>query len=107
MRLLIDDSLPWQFRALLIGHDAVTTAYMGWKGKSNGELLKLAASDFDVFITADRSIPYQQCITETDVAVVVVIADSNAIESLRPLAPLIVDALDTIRRGEIVHIGIR
>ena len=105
MRLLLDESLPWEFRTHLIGHDAFTTAYMGWKGKSNGDLLELARSGFDVFITADQSIPYQQRLTRTDVAVIVVIADSTDIEDLGPLAPRIMDALDNIRRGDIIWIG--
>ena len=104
MRLLLDESVPWAFRHYLVGHEARTTGYVGWDGKSNGELVALARDEFDVLITVDQSIPYQQNITERDVAVVVLEAGTNDIEDLRPLVPELLDCLHFLKRGEVVRI---
>ena len=77
---------------------------MRWKGVLNGELLALARDEFDALITLDKDIPYQQNITPADVGVMILVARTSSIESLRPLVPQILDRLRTIRRGEIVRI---
>ena len=77
---------------------------MRWKGRKNGELLALARDEFDVLITLDKDMPYQQNITPSDVGVMILVARTSSIESLRPLAPQILERLRTIRRGEVVHI---
>jgi hypothetical protein len=53
MRLLLDESLPRDLKAHLTGHDTSTVPEMGWAGMSNGDLLRAAESEFDVFVTAD------------------------------------------------------
>lgn len=59
--VLLDENLPQKLRLLLIGHTVVTTVYQGWAGKSNGSLLATAEeAGFDVFVTADQGINYQQ-----------------------------------------------
>ena len=60
MRVLLDECLPRRLRAELTGHDVSTVPEMGWAGVQNGELLSLAAATFDVFLTVDSSIEYQQ-----------------------------------------------
>jgi hypothetical protein len=57
---------------------------MGWASKRNGELLALAAAEFDVFLTADRNLSYQQDFSAVDIAVVVLVARNNSIDDLRP-----------------------
>ena len=104
MRLLLDENMPHDFRHYLPGHDARTVDYMRWKGRKNGELLALARDEFDVLITLDKNIPDQQNITPLDVGVMILIARTNSIESLRPLVPQILERLRTIRRGEVVRI---
>lgn len=105
MRLLLDESVTWDLRPLLMGDHEVTTArYLGWDGKRNGELLTLARNEFDVIITTDQNIPYQQHITEADVAVVVLAAKTNGINDLRPLLSDLLKSLDVLKRGEIVRI---
>lgn len=88
MRLLLDKNIPWDLRPYFLErHEAVTAAYLGWDILRNGELLAQARNQFDVLITCDQSIPRQQNITESDVAVVVLVARSNSIVHLRPLLP--------------------
>jgi len=57
---------------------------MGWASKRNGELLALAVGQFDVFLTADRNLSYQQDLSSLDIAVVVLVARSNRLDDLRP-----------------------
>jgi hypothetical protein len=60
VRILLDESMPGRFAASLTGHDVGTVGQCGWAGTQNGKLLASAASQFDVMITADRNIQYQQ-----------------------------------------------
>jgi hypothetical protein len=104
MRLLFDEGTPWPLRHYLPGHEVFTTKYMGWDGKTNGELLALARDGFDVLITVDQSMPYQQNIDEGDVAVVVLAARTNDVDDLRPLVPELLHQLHFLKRGEVVRI---
>lgn len=105
MRLLLDESVTWDLRPLLMGeHEVATVRYMGWDGKRNGELLTLARNEFDVLITTDQNIPYQQHIAKADVAIVVLAAKTNGIDDLKPLVPDLLKSLDVLKRGEIVRI---
>jgi hypothetical protein len=74
---------------------------MGWASKRNGELLALAAAAFDVFLTADRNLSYQQDVSALNIAVIVLVAQSNRIDDLRPLAPRVLEVLTTAKRGAV------
>lgn len=105
MNLLLDEQLPRQLGPLLGGHEVATVQQMGWDGKQNGELLALARSRFDAFVTLDRNLEYQQSITDEDVPILVVIVRKNRLDYLEPLVPEILRALDDSKRGQITHIG--
>ena len=60
MRILLDECLPKRLKRDLTGHTARTVPEMGWAGKENGELLALATGQFDVFLTVDRNLSFQQ-----------------------------------------------
>ena len=105
MRILLDESLPRKLAGLLIGHDVVTVAKAGWSSKKNGELLQLAASRFDVFITADQSLRFQQNLAAMPIAVVILKALKNDIEHLGPLVPRILEALKLLPMKTIVQIA--
>jgi hypothetical protein len=79
---------------------------MGWAGIKNGELLTLAEKGFDVFITVDRNLSFQQNLPKFNIAVVVLHAPSNRLSDLRPLAPKILSTLPTLTKGEAEHVGI-
>jgi predicted nuclease of predicted toxin-antitoxin system len=99
VRVLLDECLPRRLKRELVGHDARTAPEMGWASKTNGELLALAIGQFDVFLTADRNLSYQQDVSSFDIAVVVLVARSNSLEDLRSLAPRLLEVLPTARRG--------
>jgi len=60
MRILIDECLDWRLGRALTGHDCVSVQKRGWSGIQNGNLLALAQEEFDVFLTADRNLSFQQ-----------------------------------------------
>jgi len=81
MRLLLDESLPRGLKDLLSPHLVATVQEKGWAGTSNGELLRKAESEFDVFLTADQNLEYQQNLTGYGLAVVVLASRSTRISN--------------------------
>ncbi|MGH8604139.1 MAG: DUF5615 family PIN-like protein [Gammaproteobacteria bacterium] len=104
MRVLLDECLPRKLKRAFAGHEVKTVAESGWAGRKNGDLLRLAQEQFDVFITVDRNLTFQQDAGQFDIAVVVLTACSNAIEDLEPLVPAVVRALSDLR-GEVLRVG--
>lgn len=110
MNVLLDEDMPHTFRHHLPGHYTRTVDYMGWKSTINGALFTLARDDFDVLITLDQKIPYQQIpyqqnLTALDVAVIILIAGKGRIEDLIPLAPQVLGVIPMVRRGKMVRIS--
>ena len=87
MRLLLDESVPRNLRRFLPDHTVRTVIEMRWGGITNGEVLRLAASEFDAFITVDKNLRYQQNLSNLPIAVVVLHARSNELQFLTPLLP--------------------
>jgi predicted nuclease of predicted toxin-antitoxin system len=105
MKVLIDENLPRKLIAHLPGHDCRTVSECGWSGKTNGELLALAEAVFDVLLTLDKNVPYQQNLSRRTIAIVIVRARSNRIQDLLPVLPECLAALERIKRGEVLRIG--
>ncbi|NOZ38731.1 MAG: hypothetical protein GXP24_00715 [Planctomycetes bacterium] len=93
MRILLDECVDRRLVALIIGHKVTTVPRHGWAGKKNGELLRLAAAEFDVFITVDNNLPDQQNLQLYDLAVAVLVAPTNRLADLQPLVPQLLDQL--------------
>ena len=93
MRILLDEDLPRRLGALLPGHEAVTVQRAGWSGIKNGKLLALAATRFDVFLTMDGGLEFQQNLATLPVAVLIVEAFSNRMEHFEPLVPEVLKEL--------------
>jgi len=105
MKVLLDECLPCKLKRALPGHDVATVPEMGWAGIKNGPLLRLIQSAaFDVFVTIDSNLEYQQNLKAIKLAIIVLGAPDNTIETLRPLMPKVLEALGTIKVGEVVHI---
>ena len=105
MRILLDESLPRRLRGELPGHAVKTVAQMGWSSLENGELLRSAADQFDVFVTADQNLQFQQNISALPIAVAVLVAHTNKLEALRPLMPELLTRLTTLQPRTLVRIG--
>ncbi len=69
MRILLDECVPWPIHRLLAGHECITAQQRGWGGIKNGDLLRLAESEFEIFVTADQNIRYQQSLAGRSIAV--------------------------------------
>jgi hypothetical protein len=104
MRVLLDECVPRALGKELVGHDVRTVAESGWAGVKNGELLRLAADQFDVLLTVDRSLEYQQNFTSVRLAVIVVHAPSNDVAVLRPLMAAVRAAIPEAKPGMVTHI---
>lgn len=104
MRVLLDECVPRGLRKELPGHEVKTVAEAGWAGVKNGALLELAAKEFDVLLTVDRNLEYQQNFSGLMLAVVVVHASSNDIVVLRPLMPAVLAAISKAQPGVVTHV---
>jgi hypothetical protein len=79
---------------------------MGWSGIKNGPLLQRAAQEFDVFLTVDQGIEYQQNPVGLAVAIIVMVARSNDIDDLRPLMPRVRETLNNASARTVVKVKI-
>jgi hypothetical protein len=104
MRVLLDECVPRALRKELPGHEVKTVAEAGWAGVRNGELLQLAAKQFDLLLTVDRNLEYQQNFAGLALAVIVVHAPSNDVTVLRPLMPAVLAAIPTTKPGMVTNI---
>lgn len=105
MRILLDECLPRELGDELAGHDVRTTQEQGWSGVENGELLRLAAVSFDAFLTVDKHIEQREQIPKA-LGVITIRARSNRIQSLRPLVPEILKALQDLKPGRAARLGV-
>jgi hypothetical protein len=101
MRILLDECVPRRFRRELAEHEVRTVPEMGWTSFKNGILLATASGKFDVFITTDQRLIYQQNIAELQIGVIVLIATRNKFEFLLPLLPALRRVLEEITTGEV------
>jgi predicted nuclease of predicted toxin-antitoxin system len=104
VKLLLDECLDWRLRRDLPGHEVKTVQEMGWDGIKNGRLLALAERDFQVFITGDRNLSFQQNVPHLSLAVVVLKAESIRLVHTRPLMPKLLAILPSLEPGQIVSI---
>ena len=93
MRILLDEDLPRRLASRLVGHEVSTVQRCGWAGVKNGKLLVLAATQFDVLLTMDSNLEYQQNLATLPIGVLVIQAVSNRIEHLEPVVPNILQEL--------------
>ena len=105
MRLLLDECMPRPLKRDLAAHEVKTVQEMGWTGTKNGALLRLAAPHFDVLLTVDQGIEYQQDLSNLSMCVVVLVAASNDVDDLRPLIREVTQVLSAIQPGQLVRVG--
>ena len=79
---------------------------MGWQSRKNGELMELAAEQFEVFVTTDRNLSYQQNLSSHAIALLVLKAPSNRLADLRPIIPAVLKVLPFLKPGEVREMGI-
>ncbi len=105
MRILIDERIDERFRNSFPGHDCQTARYAGLAGLENGELLDAAeTAKFDVFLTVDQGIEYQQNLAGRKIAILIFRTKSNRLRNLLPLVPACLAKIETIQPGQISKI---
>jgi hypothetical protein len=107
VRVLLDENLPHDLIAELIGHDVVTVQGVGWSGVKNGDLLRRAVDKTDAFVTMDRKLEREHDLTVLPFGVIILLARSNRVQHLLPLMSRLLEALERARPGQIEHIGDR
>jgi len=105
MRILLDESLPRRLSRELAGHSVRTVSEVGWSSVENGELLRRAAGKFDVFVTADQNLQFQQNLGALPLTGITLVARTNKLEELRPLVPELLKRLATLQGRTFVRIG--
>jgi len=105
MKVFLDECVDWRLSRDIVGHEVKTARQMGWTAIKNGELLTLASEDFDVFITVDRNLAFQQNLTDLSIAVIVLEAKTNRLADLKALIPKLLLSIQSARPGKIEQIG--
>jgi len=106
VKILLDECIPRKLKLSFPTHDCSTVPQIGLSGKKNGELLLLATErGFQVFITVDQGIVYQQSPAGEGIAILILHAQSNRLADLLPFMPECLKRIESATQGTIVHIG--
>ena len=105
MRVFIDECVDWRLARDIAGHDVKTAHQMGWAGVKNGALLALVAGKFDLFVTVDRNLAFQNRVMQLSFAVVVLRAQTNRLADLRPLVSELMLAIGRAQPGTLFQVG--
>lgn len=98
MRILLDECVPWPMHRLLKHHECRTAQQCGWAGLKNGQLLQLAGEEFDLFITSDQNLQYQQNLSGRRIAILEL--STNKIRRIEACENLLQDTVRDIKPGE-------
>jgi len=105
MRILIDECLDWRLCRALPEHYCASVHQMHWEGLTNGTLLEKAQTEFDVFLTGDTNLSFQQNLTKFNLAVIVLEARSTRLIDTIKLMPQVLLVLTSIQPGHVLRIG--
>ena len=106
MKVFVDECVDWRLARDIAGHDVKTAREMGWLTIKNGELLALAAREFEVFVTVDRNLSFQQNLPAFAIAVIVLRAPSNRLTDLQQLVPALLACIPGAKRGTVEYVGV-
>ena len=106
MKVLLDECVPARLWRSLPDHDCRTVQNAGLSGTKNGKLLRIAEElGYDVLLTVDQNLPYQQRMQGRRIAVLILLAESNQIRHLLPLIPATLEALRCIQPGQMIRVA--
>lgn len=106
MRVLLDECVTRLLKRDFVGHDVYTVEEAGLKGLKNSPLLRSASGQYDVLVTVDQNLAYQQNLESLGMAILILVAKKNTYDALRPLMPQALDALKRIKPGQVVTIAV-
>ncbi|MBC7932794.1 MAG: DUF5615 family PIN-like protein [Rubrivivax sp.] len=101
MRVLLDECVTRYLKREFTGHEVRTVEEAGFKGLKNGRLLQAASGEYDVLVTVDQNLHYQQNLTTFVIAVIVMKAKRSTYPMLKPLMPQVLETLEKIQPGEV------
>lgn len=102
MRIILDENLPQPLRHQFPHHDVVTVGFMGWSGTQNGDLINLIDGEFDILMTGDKNLRYQQNVSGRRIAVLEL--PHTRLDQILPLLPTIKDAINSSSVGSYTQI---
>lgn len=105
MKILLDECVDRRFARDFSGHFVKTVPQMGWASLKNGKLLTLAEKEFEIFLTVDSNLSFQQHVSKFNIAVVVLKTRSNRFKDLRAFVPEILKSLPMAKKGEALFIS--
>jgi len=105
VRILLDECVPRRLKREFVGHEVLTVPEADWASIKNGALLQLAQESFDIFVTVDRGMRYQQNLSAFGIAVIVLVVRHNKYEAIQPLVPALLTSLDKATPGKALYIG--
>lgn len=105
MKVLLDECVPRKLKREIANHEVVTVTEQGWSGVKNGELLNLAATEFDIFLTVDQNLSFQQNLKNFNIGIILMVARNNRLKTLLPLIPALRVAIEEVKAGEIIRIS--
>jgi Domain of unknown function (DUF5615) len=106
VKVFVDECVDWRLSREIVGHEVRTARQMGWSTIRNGELLALAAKEFEVFVTVDRNLSFQQNLPAFAIAVIVLRAKSNRLSELQRLVPDLLASIPTAKPGVVTYVGV-
>ena len=101
-KVLLDECIDWRLGREFAGCEVKSAARIGWGGLKNGVLLAKAQVDFDVFVTTDRNLSFQQNLPNFRIAVIVLKSPSNRLQDLLPFVPKLRAATSKVRPGQVI-----
>ena len=104
MRVLIDECVDPRVASLLGDHRAATVHQQGWDAFQDGPLLTVAQEDFDVLLTLDRGLEFQQNLAEFRIGVIVAHVPKNQLPYFRVIQKELLTAIERVRPGEVIHV---
>ncbi|MEO8362586.1 MAG: DUF5615 family PIN-like protein [Vicinamibacteria bacterium] len=106
MKVLLDECIDTRLAHHLHAFEVRTVHDQGWTAITNGRLLALAQAEFDVFVTVDRNLSFQQNLPKFSIAVILIHARTNRLMDLVGKVPELLAAIPEARAGSVTHVGI-
>ena len=104
MKILLDECVPWPMHRLLTSHSCTSVQAQGWSGIRNGDLLQRAEGEFDLFITSDQNIRYQQNLVGRSIAILEL--STNDLRRIEAAPSLIENAINELEPNEFKQLTI-
>ena len=105
MKVLLDECVTRYLKRDFTGHEVLTVEEAGFKGLKNGQLLQTASAQWDVLVTVDQNLEYQQNLRTLAIAVIVLKAKRSTYPMLKPLMPQVLITLEKVKPGEVIVVS--